>query len=195
MPQQLFGVLGRKAVLVHHDAGGEADGAAGNRPHGQARGSIFCSCHRRHQALAVDQRDQMLDHQVSDDSVALGGRPAEPPVGNDPRVRRVTGPRHDPERGEQHRIRTAEVSRRSPRTISRAGRVSDPEQRLRSVGQLDLAAISEVRDAGSGQARERHNRIVRPTEPAERADQPGTARRRHVVSVPEESIEVSPRRV
>jgi hypothetical protein len=75
--------------------------------------------------------------------------------------------------------------------ISRADRVCDPEQRLRPVRQLDLAAISEFGDACPGQAGERHYRIVGPAESAERANQRGTACCGHIVSVSEESIEVS----
>ena len=67
----------------------------------------------------------------------------------------------------------------------------DAEQRLRSVSQLDLTAVSESRNACSRQAGERHDRIVRSAKSAERADQRGAACRGHMISVPEECYEVS----
>jgi hypothetical protein len=79
LPQQVLGVFGRKPRLVHEDADGEVNSATGNGLQGQARRLVFGSGYRRHQALVVDQRDQVLYHQVRDGGVALGGCPADGP--------------------------------------------------------------------------------------------------------------------
>ncbi len=69
--EHIFCVVCGKLVLVHHDAGGEVNGAAGDRFQGQAGGFVFRSCHRRHQPLVIYERDQMLDRQVRDRGVVL----------------------------------------------------------------------------------------------------------------------------
>ena len=58
LPEQVLRVVGREPVLVHHDAGGKADSAAGDGLQGQSRSPVLRLCHQCHQPLVIYERNQ-----------------------------------------------------------------------------------------------------------------------------------------